>query len=103
MDRAACVDLITAAGIPVPPKSSCWFCPFHKLSEWRKKAEDKPEEFARAVELETMLNSRFTSLGRGRAFLTTKLVPLSRVTEQQGIDLNMDDDATCDVAGYCHS
>ncbi|MEU8275704.1 hypothetical protein ACFYOK_10815 [Microbispora bryophytorum] len=29
-----CIGIIRAAGLPLPPKSSCWFCPFHRLDAW---------------------------------------------------------------------
>jgi hypothetical protein len=33
MDLAACIRTITRAGLPVPPKSSCYFCPSMKPDE----------------------------------------------------------------------
>jgi hypothetical protein len=33
VDEFACVQIIASAGLPVPPKSSCFFCPNKKISE----------------------------------------------------------------------
>jgi hypothetical protein len=33
LDDLACVSLIAACGLPVPPKSSCFFCPNRKVKE----------------------------------------------------------------------
>jgi hypothetical protein len=36
MDLAACIHTIKSAGLPVPPKSSCYFCPSMKPQEVRE-------------------------------------------------------------------
>lgn len=51
MDREACVDLIASEGLPVPPKSSCTFCPNNTLAEWEALRTDEPEAFAEAVDM----------------------------------------------------
>lgn len=51
LTRAMCEQLIRDAGMPVPPKSSCTFCPNNTLEEWEELRRDEPEEFARAVEM----------------------------------------------------
>jgi Phosphoadenosine phosphosulfate reductase family len=50
--RADCVALIRDAGLPVPPKSSCFFCPFGSLDRWRWLHETHPDLYAKAMELE---------------------------------------------------
>jgi hypothetical protein len=47
--RAAAVELIRSQGLPVPPKSSCTFCPSNQLAEWKQLRAEEPEAFARAV------------------------------------------------------
>lgn len=56
MNRSDCQFSISRAGLPVPPKSACWFCPFTRNYQWREMRRDQPELFARAVELEDKLN-----------------------------------------------
>lgn len=51
IDRDGCVELILSAGLPVPPKSACVWCPSNTLDEWIEVRETDPEEFARAVEM----------------------------------------------------
>jgi hypothetical protein len=58
LSRAACQALIARAGIPVPPKSACWFCPFHRPATWAEMRRDEPELFERSVALERLLNDR---------------------------------------------
>lgn len=51
-DRAECVRVIERAGLPVPGKSSCFFCPSMKKKEIQRLWEEYPEIFQRAINLE---------------------------------------------------
>lgn len=51
-DRERCKAEIAAAGLPVPMKSSCWFCPYMKKHEVKALAINHPDLFARGLELE---------------------------------------------------
>lgn len=75
--RQDCERIITAAGLPVPPKSACWFCPFHRPSTWAEMRRDRPELFARACELEDLLNARRDMLGKDHVYLTRYARPLA--------------------------
>lgn len=50
--RCRCLELVRAAGYPVPRKSACMFCPYASRADWRRFAADEPEMFERVVELE---------------------------------------------------
>jgi hypothetical protein len=52
MDRAACVAEIKSAGLPLPGKSSCFFCPNTKKRELQDLLKNHPELYERAVQLE---------------------------------------------------
>lgn len=49
--RDECVEMIASAGLPVPPKSACTFCPNNTLEEWMDLRRDEPDAFADAVEM----------------------------------------------------
>jgi hypothetical protein len=68
--RSDCARVIRGAGLPVPPKSSCWFCPFHRPSTWAEMRRDRPDLFARACGLEDLLNKRRSTLGKDPVYLT---------------------------------
>lgn len=102
IDRAACIGIIERAGLEVPPKSSCWFCPFHSISNWRKQLQTEPALFERSAELEQMLNDRRATLGKDPVWLTRKLIPLREAVTDDG-QLNMFDGGSCDIGGYCNS
>jgi len=52
IDRQGCKDLITKAGLEVPPKSGCYFCPFQRIAQWRELRMKHPELFRKVQELE---------------------------------------------------
>jgi hypothetical protein len=70
LSRADCLDVVREAGLPEPPKSSCWFCPFHRPAVWAEMRRDDPELFEAAAELEAKLNARRVQLGRDPVYLT---------------------------------
>ena len=72
-DRTACSQIIRDAGLPVPPKSSCFFCPFHSETTWRELRRDEPELFERAQQLEDHLQQRNITRGvEKQVYLTRK-------------------------------
>lgn len=52
INRQGCVEIIKRHGLPVPPKSGCFFCPFQKASEIRTLYHRCDDLFDKALELE---------------------------------------------------
>lgn len=77
--RQDCMNVIRDAGLLVPPKSSCWFCPFHTLPVWQRMRDTEPDLFQKAVDLERLINVRRARIGRDAAYLTRFARPLDRV------------------------
>lgn len=98
LTRNDCIKVIESAGLSIPPKSSCWFCPFKKISQWQDDRQHRPELFWASVNLESLCNDKRESLGRDHVFLTSKGVPLDRAVGDQLFLLEQDD--TCE-SGYC--
>ena len=99
--RNDCMKIIADAGLPVPPKSSCYFCPFHSLPAWADLARDRPELFEKAADLETHLRDRSLANGTGPVFLTRLGIPLRRAVQTDQDTLPADPfDGMCDT-GYC--
>ena len=66
-DREACIAAIEAAGLPVPIKSACFFCPSSRKKEVLWLADTHPDLFARAVAMER--NADLTTIkGLGRRY-----------------------------------
>lgn len=100
LDRAQCMALIERAGLPVPPKSSCWFCPYHSTRAWQALRTHHPDLFAKAVALQTLINERRAMLGKDEVWLSSKLKPLERVTTDYVQADLFEDEAPCE-SGYC--
>lgn len=92
--REDCKRIIAAAGLPIPPKSSCYFCPFHRPAVFGDMARNEPELFADCVLIEDTLNERRDRLGKDHVYLTRFGRPLRDVfqTTQLGMLDGWDED-----------
>lgn len=95
--RSDCMTVIAEAGLPVPGKSACWFCPFHDDEAWRRLKRDTPDLFVKACELEVTLNERRDVLGKDHVWLTRHARPLAQTVDDQ---LTLDGMDGCD-SGWC--
>jgi hypothetical protein len=99
--RADCTRIIREAGLPLPPRSACYFCPFHTREEWRRLARTEPDLFAKACALEDKLHARGRALGRGEFYLTRWGKPLRELFDgSEGVLFEDENDMPCD-SGYC--
>ncbi|MGW3073968.1 phosphoadenosine phosphosulfate reductase [Kitasatospora sp. NPDC001132] len=99
--RSDCEQIIEAAGLPVPPKSSCFFCPFRTVAAWKEQRQNEPELFARSVAVEQMVNRHRAALGRDSVYLTRYGRPLAEaIPTQPESRLEESDDTGCD-SGWC--
>lgn len=105
MNRQDCMNVIARAGLAIPPKSSCWFCPFHSMRRWQEMRDNEPELFERACGLEAMLGERASKLhmSRGytndRVYFTRKLIPLAKAVGEMSTR-SLFEDEVCE-SGYC--
>lgn len=97
LHRQDCRRIIADAGLPVPGKSACFFCPFHDREAWRAQKRDTPDLFAQSCQLEATLNERRDTLGKDHVFLTRHGRPLADVVDDQPQLDGMD---SCD-SGWC--
>jgi hypothetical protein len=68
-DRERCQEVITAAGLPVPMKSACFYCPASKKQEIVWLQERHPELLQRALNIEGNARGKLRSVkGLGRSF-----------------------------------
>lgn len=66
MGRAACVAAIERCQLPLPGKSSCFFCPNMRPDEIRQLGRDHPDLLQRALDMEANANlTTIKGLGRG--------------------------------------
>jgi hypothetical protein len=77
MTRDDCVRWLADRGYDEPPKSACIGCPFMDNARWRDLRDNRPDEWADAVEFDAAIRHR-TRID-GAAFLHRSLVPLPMV------------------------
>jgi hypothetical protein len=97
LSRRDCVQLIEQAGLPVPPKSACFFCPYKRKGEWQEMRRTKPDLFDKAVVMEQQINEKRASFGKDAVYLHPSLYPLEQVV---GIQHTLFEDEECN-SGYC--
>ena len=102
MTREDCISLISDAGLPVPEKSGCYFCPFNSTERWRHLLEHHPDLFEKAIALEEnskhFPNQRLTD----QVFRERDRVTLREYRHQLRIGAevaSIPDGMACD--GYC--
>jgi hypothetical protein len=93
LDRQDCMNIIRSAGLPVPPKSSCYFCPFKSYADWRRLRDNDPELYDKAIALEAQLSARSARLGRDPLYLTQRGMPLDRAIGNLSQAQMFDDDS----------
>jgi hypothetical protein len=101
LSRTDCVKIIADAGLPVPPKSSCFFCPWHSMQVWSEMRRDEPELFEKSAQLEDILHEKADKFGHKRAYMTRKLIPLREAVMEATPSLFQPfNDGECD-SGVC--
>lgn len=66
--RNLCIQALERAGLPIPVKSACFFCPSSKKREIRRLGSDHPELLQRAIEMERNASKAHTVIGLGRSW-----------------------------------
>lgn len=93
LDLSACVLKVMSAGLPVPAKSSCWFCPRMKPQEISELAEAHPHLLVRGLVMEQLALPKLTvikGLG-GRQFRWRDLAvsqPYLRLVDRVVVELD---------------
>lgn len=81
MSRHDCISWLKRHGYPEPPRSSCYFCPYHSNEEWKRLKINDPEAFAEAVKFEVEFQNTMIQVDgfRGKPYLHRSCVPLSEI------------------------
>ena len=74
MGRDECITAIESEGLPVPGKSSCFFCPSMRKAEVIRLAQSHPDLMGRALEMERAAETRGTIKGLGRSWSWSELL-----------------------------
>jgi hypothetical protein len=99
--RTDCERYLRANGFPGTPKSACIGCPYHGNAAWRRLRDERPTEWADAIEFDASIRAGYARARasgkplRGEAFLHRSRVPLAvapidRVTPAEWQDRQTD-------------
>ena len=77
MSRGDCLSWYRGKAHPIPPRSACIFCPYHKDGEWRRLREEEPEAFREAVAFDQKI--REMPGIKGACYLHRSLKPLGEI------------------------
>ena len=58
MHRHHCKQWMKKHGYPEPPRSACYYCPFHSDEEWRYLRDKEPKYFEQAVEFDKQIRQQ---------------------------------------------
>jgi hypothetical protein len=88
MSREKCIKWMEANGYPTPPRSACYFCPFHSDVEWRRLRDSEPVEFQRAIAFEKQMQEANAKdeTARGIPFLHSSCKPIGEVDLRTDVD-----------------
>lgn len=97
MSRNQIVKWLKDAGYPVPPKSSCKFCPYTTNEEWLDMRENEPQDFADSVCFDQKIRNGKPGVYKSKLYLHRSCKPLSEVdfTKDRGNDI-------FECGGTCH-
>ena len=106
INRSDCLRLVREAGLPQPPKSSCWFCPYKTTDQWITMRREKPELFFATAELEQMLNEKRVAIKKDPVYISgigaRKALPINEaIPDQLGLFPEWIDEQDGCESGYC--
>lgn len=86
MTRYDCVKWLKEKGYPEPPKSACYFCPYHDNKLWRDMKINDQDSFEKAVVLDKKIRYG-TPRVREKLYLHQSMKPLDEVDFRNEADM----------------
>ena len=68
--RSDCTSITTVFGLPAPESSECWFCPWKNMNKWIELKKNRPDLFAKAVEIEKLKTAQRLGKGKSAVYLS---------------------------------
>lgn len=95
ISRDDCKQIIADAGLPEPPPSSCYFCPFHTPAVFDQQRRERPELFQKSIEVEQTIIDKQVANGKTPLYLTRYGRPLAEVFVYAPADAGDDEGYRC--------
>ncbi|SFA56499.1 hypothetical protein SAMN04488511_11617 [Pedobacter suwonensis] len=97
MSREDIVRWYLLHGLPVPPKSSCVFCPYQSDRSWALRKKHEPEDFAAAVAVDESIRNSTRAGIHNPVYLHRSCRPLADIA----FDVYQDE-SWGECTGNCH-
>lgn len=99
MTRLNLINWYNKHGLPIPPKSSCVFCPFQSDAAWYDMKVNQPKDFAAAVLVDKAIRDSTQKGITQEAYLHTSCMPLEQIEFSPGLP----DLWHGECSGNCHT
>lgn len=89
MSRWQCLEWMERNNYPEPPRSACYYCPFHSDEEWRRLRDDEPKHFQEAIEFDENLRKLYRewdSTMKMEVYLHNSCKPLGEIDFDNDVD-----------------
>ena len=87
ISRAGCIEIIEKHGLPVPPKSGCYFCPFQSIADYRRLRVEHPDLFCVVDTLEKNYASYLKSKNKIPYYLKGRKKPVRVLINENQMSL----------------
>lgn len=78
MSRDDCLQWMADHNYPLPPKSSCVFCPYHSDAMWQDLKTNHPEDWKTVVELDRAIRNGMPKVN-GQVYLHRSMKPIDEI------------------------
>jgi len=95
MSRSECISFFKDRSFPVPPKSSCVFCPYHSNKNWKELKEKLPDQFDKAVKIDNAIRDSSKKGVKEPIYLHRSCTPLERVDFGDQLEMFMCEEGFC--------
>ena len=95
MSRGDCIRLFEELEFPVPPKSSCVFCPYHSDKNWKELKKVYPESWDLAIEVDESIRDMSQRGMKEPIFIHRSCAPLEDVEFADQQELFMCEEGFC--------
>lgn len=99
MTRIQIINWYHTNNLPVPPKSSCVFCPYQSDAAWRDMKVNAPADFYAAVLVDRAIRYSSKKGMTNKIFLHESCIPLEDIIFSEGLP----DLWHGDCSGTCHN
>jgi hypothetical protein len=101
LSRDDCARIIEEAGLPLPKKSACVFCPYHDDRYWHFLKAQHPDEFARVVAFDKSIRDMTNTGVKQPVFLHRSLQPLDQIDFGKRLGLPVINGFNGECEGMC--